>query len=139
MIEDFEKKLEEARENTSKGYRVIDWSTNWADEMDIFSNEVMTEAEYEFVVEFFEKIKDDFNEMYDEDGMCLYVGSNEDVYIDWGWIHSCLKNAKVATKEEVEVLQKFNCISGPIDSSRIFEDFQEDLYNREDNCRYEGM
>ena len=138
MTEEFENKLTEVRADDSKGLLIVDWSTDWADEMDIYSKETFTVSEMEFTKHWFEEIKEDFEEMYGEEGLCLYIGTNEEVYLTWDWIYRRLNEAQPLTKEEEQTLLKFNCIQGPINMDRIMETFDSDCVYEED-CEYGGM
>ena len=57
MTEEFENKLTEVRADDSKGLLIVDWSTDWADEMDIYSKETFTVSEMEFTKQWLEEIK----------------------------------------------------------------------------------
>lgn len=138
MTEEFENKLTEVRADDSKGLLLVDWSTNWADEMDIYSKETFTVSEMEFTKQWLEEIKEDFEEMYGEEGLCLYIGTNEEVYLTWDWIYRRLNEAQSLTKEEEQTLLKFDCIQGMINMDTIMENFDMDCVYEED-CKYEGM
>jgi hypothetical protein len=138
MTEEFENKLTEVRADDSRGLLLVDWSTDWADEMDIYSKETFTVSEMEFTKHWLEEIKGDFEEMYGEEGLCLWVGTNEDVYLTWDWIHNRLNEAQPLTKEEEQTLLKFDCIGGMIAMDRIMENFDMDCECASD-CEYEGM
>ena len=52
----------------------IDWTTNWADEMDIYSAEVLTETELKDFKNWLTKNKNKL-----EDGIEYSIGTNEDL------------------------------------------------------------
>ena len=82
-----------------KNYYFIDWTFNWADEMEIYSCEVMTEKEYEDAKLFLENNKFD-------DEVSSYIGSNEESYWTWDDFYGSLKQAKKLTEAEYNAAKK---------------------------------
>ena len=73
----------------------IDWTTNWADEMDIYSAEVLTETELKDFKNWLTKNKNKL-----EDGIEYCIGTNEDLDLSYNDIKETIKNAQEITETE---------------------------------------
>jgi len=73
----------------------IDWTTNWADEMDIYSAEVLTESELNDFIKWLKKHKKDL-----EDGIEYGIGTNEDIELSYADIKETINCAREITEIE---------------------------------------
>ena len=73
----------------------IDWTTNWADEMDIYSAEVLTESELNNFKKWLTKNKNKL-----EDGIEYGIGTNEDLDLSYNDIKETISCAREITETE---------------------------------------
>ena len=112
----------------------IDWTTNWADEMDIYSAEVLTETELKDFKKWLTKNKKKL-----EDGFEYGIGTNEDLDLSYEDIKETIKYAREITETE------YICFKALFESSvfgdlctesimeRVDDDYYDDEYDDEDS------
>lgn len=106
----------------------IDWTTNWADEMDITSAEVMNESEFD---EFKKWVKKNKSKL--KSGIEFGIGTNEDIDINYEMLKEVIDNAREIT--EMEYICFKSLFESPVFGDIYFEEikwrFEDD--EREDN------
>lgn len=102
-------------------YFLIDWTMNWADEINIYSAEVMTEEELN-------SAKTKLNNFDPKKEICICFGSNEDDYYTVESIKEFLNEAKEITEVEYNSFMSMfdSGVFGEIDFSNILEDLEND-------------
>ena len=76
-------------------YYIIDWTTNWADEMDVHSAEVLTETELEDFNRWLTRNKDVL-----EYGITYAIGTNEVLDLSYKNIEETINRAREITETE---------------------------------------
>ena len=103
----------------------IDWTTNWADEMDIYSAEVLTETELKDFKNWLTKNKNKL-----EDGIEYSIGTNEDLDLSYNDIKETIKNAREITETE------YICFKALFESSVFGDLCTESIMQRVDDDDY---
>ena len=103
----------------------IDWTTNWADEMDIYSAEVLTETELKDFKKWLKDHKDDLNDL--EYG----IGTNEEIYLNYADIKETIKYAREITETE------YICFKALFESSVFGDLCTESIMERVDDDNYD--
>lgn len=103
----------------------IDWTTNWADEMDIYSAEVLTETELKDFKNWLTKNKNKL-----EDGIEYCIGTNEDLDLSYNDIKETIKNAQEITETE------YICFKALFESSVFGDLCTESIMQRVDDDNY---
>ena len=98
----------------------IDWTTNWADEMDIYSAEVLTD--------FKNWLTKNKNKL--EDGIEYCIGTNEDLDLSYNDIKETIKNAQEITETE------YICFKALFESSVFGDLCTESIMQRVDDDNY---
>ena len=113
----------------------IDWTTNWADEMDIYSAEVLTETELKDFKKWLTKNKKKL-----EDGFEYGIGTNEDLDLSYEDIKETIKYAREITETEYICFKALfeSSVFGDLCTESIMErvdddDYYEDEYDDEDS------
>ena len=104
----------------------IDWTTNWADEMDIYSAEVLTETELKDFKNWLTKNKNKL-----EDGIEYCIGTNEDLDLSYNDIKETIKNAQEITETE------YICFKALFESSVFGDLCTESIMQRVDDDDYD--
>ena len=103
----------------------IDWTTNWADEMDIYSAEVLTETELKDFKNWLTKNKNKL-----EDGIEYCIGTNEDLDLSYNDIKETIKNAQEITETE------YICFKALFESSVFGDLCTESIMQKDDDDNY---
>ena len=113
----------------------IDWTTNWADEMDIYSAEVLTETELKDFKKWLTKNKNKL-----EDGIEYGIGTNEDLDLSYSDIKETIKYVREITETEYICFKALfeSSVFGDLCTESIMErvdddDYYEDEYDDEDS------
>ena len=105
----------------------IDWTTNWADEMDIYAAEVLTETELKDFKTWLKKHKKDLNDF--EYG----IGTNEEIYLNYEDIKETIKYAREITETEYICFKALfeSSVFGDLCTESIMERVDDDYYDDE--------
>ena len=113
----------------------IDWTTNWADEMDIYSAEVLTETELKDFKKWLTKNKNKL-----EDGIEYGIGTNEDLDLSYKDIKETIKYAREITETEYICFKSLfeSSVFGDLCTESIMErvdddDYYDDEYDDEES------
>ena len=108
----------------------IDWTTNWADEMDIYSAEVLTETELKDFKNWLTKNKNKL-----EDGIEYCIGTNEDLDLSYNDIKETIKNAREITETEHICFKALSesSVFGDLCTESIMQRVDDDNYYDEDD------
>lgn len=108
----------------------IDWTTNWADEMDIYSAEVLTETELKDFKNWLTKNKNKL-----EDGIEYCIGTNEDLDLSYNDIKETIKNAQEITETEYICFKALfeSSVFGDLCTESIMQRVDDDDYYDEDD------
>lgn len=113
----------------------IDWTTNWADEMDIYSAEVLTETELKDFKKWLTKNKNKL-----EDGFEYGIGTNEDLDLSYEDIKETINYAREITETEYICFKALfeSSVFGDLCTESIMErvdddDYYNDEYDDEDS------
>ena len=113
----------------------IDWTTNWADEMDIYAAEVLTETELKDFKKWLTKNKNKL-----EDGIEYGIGTNEDLDLSYSDIKETIKYAREITETEYICFKALfeSSVFGDLCTESIMEriddeDYEDDEYDDEDS------
>jgi len=106
----------------------IDWTTNWADEMDIYSAEVLTEIELKDFKKWLTKNKNKL-----EDGIEYGIGTNEDLDLSYNDIKETIKYAREITETEYICFKALfaSSVFGDLCTESIMERVDDDYYDDE--------
>ena len=106
----------------------IDWTTNWADEMDIYSAEVLTETELKDFKKWLTKNKNKL-----EDGIEYGIGTNEDLDLSYNDIKETIKYAREITETEYIFFKALfeSSVFGDLCTESIIERVDDDYYDDE--------
>ena len=108
----------------------IDWTTNWADEMDIYSAEVLTETELQDFKNWLTKNKNKL-----EDGIEYSIGTNEDLDLSYNDIKETIKYAREITETEYICFKALfeSSVFGDLCTESIMQRVDDDDYYDEDD------
>ena len=108
----------------------IDWTTNWADEMDIYSAEVLIETELKDFKNWLTKNKNKL-----EDGIEYCIGTNEDLDLSYNDIKETIKNAQEITETEYICFKALfeSSVFGDLCTESIMQRVDDDDYYDEDD------
>ena len=105
--------------------KLFTFSSNWADEMDIYSAEVLTETELQDFKKWLTKNKNKL-----EDGIEYGIGTNEDLDLSYNDIKETIKNAREITETE------YICFKALFESSVFGDLCTESIMQRVDDDNY---
>lgn len=106
-------------------YFLINWSDNWADEMECYSVEVMNENELNEFTDWLMN-KKDWLDSWGDDGWECYIGTNESNYYTYDDLKDFVDCAKEISEED------YNAFMRMFDGSTFGEFNSQDIMYRID-------